>query len=63
MKKATIQIKPKSTKSRWVALSIENGVTILSEGVEPEVVIRKAEKTGKAFAMQFVPDPNSTYIL
>ena len=58
-----IEIKPKSPKSRWVAISTDNGTTIISEGVKPEVVIKKAEKTGKGFAIQFVPDPNSSYIL
>ena len=59
----TIEIKPKSTRSRWVALAMDAKHTILSEGVKPEGVISKAERTGKKFTIQFIPDPNSTYIL
>lgn len=58
-----IVIKPTSPRSRWVALSLDKRAKIISEGVKPEVVIRKAEKTGKKFTIQFIPDPNSTYIL
>lgn len=57
------EIKPKSTRSRWAAIWIEDGVTILAEGVKPETVIRKAKKTGKEYSMMFLPDPNTTYIL
>jgi hypothetical protein len=59
----TIEIKTKSSRSRWVALSMDKKHTILSEGVKPEVVIKKAIKTGKEFTVEFVPDPNSCYIL
>jgi hypothetical protein len=58
-----IEIKPKSPRTRWVALSLDKKAEIISEGVKPEVVIRKANSTGKKYIVQFIPNPNSTYIL
>jgi hypothetical protein len=63
MTTATINIKPKSDRSRWVALSLGDKPKILFEGVKMEVVIKKANKTGKSYIMQFVPKPDSAYIL
>ncbi|MEM6816962.1 MAG: hypothetical protein AAF600_21655 [Bacteroidota bacterium] len=58
----TLEIKPKSVRSRWVALSLDTN-EIIAEGVKPETVAEKAEKSGVPYIMQFVPDPKSTYIL
>lgn len=58
-----IEIKPKSVRTRWVALSMDKKAVILAEGVKPEAVIKKADKTNKNYILQFIPDPNSTYIL
>lgn len=36
---------------------------ILAEGLSPEDVINKAEKTGIPFIMLFLHDPNTSYVL
>lgn len=58
----TLEISPKSPKTRWVAIDTNDSHTIISEGVKPELVIKKADKTGKKYSMMYVPDPNNKYI-
>ena len=56
------KISPQKPTSRWVAVSENN--TIVSEGVKPETVIKKAKKTGSSnFYLAFVPKKDITYIL
>lgn len=61
--KDTIEIRPKSPRSRWVAISLDEKSDILSEGIKLAVVAKKAEKTGKLFSLQYMPKANRTYIL
>ena len=60
---AAVRIKPKSKRSRFVALDVNDRRTIVAEGTTAKSTITKARRTGKDFSMMFVPAPNQTYIL
>ena len=51
----------KKDNSKWVAIDISKDETI-AEGKNPEDVHEEAKKSGKKFALMFMPDPDSTYI-
>lgn len=54
-----ITIRPKSPRTRWVALGVNN--EILVEGIKPQTVHKKAEKLGVIYFLMWVPRPNVTY--
>ena len=56
----TITITPKSTDSRWVTLDEDNN--IISEGKTADEALEIANKSGKPFALMFVPLEGNTYI-
>ncbi|MCG8309686.1 MAG: hypothetical protein MI975_19985 [Cytophagales bacterium] len=56
-----ISIRPSKPKTKWVAVE-PNTNNIISEGVKPESVIKKAEKSGKSYAMVFIPKENTNYV-
>jgi hypothetical protein len=49
-------------RSRYVAVSADKKHTILAEGTSLDAVIKRARKTGKLFAMMFIPKPNQIRI-
>lgn len=57
----TIQIKPKNSESRWVALDVNNN--IISEGVQPEKVREDAKKISDVYFLLFIPEKGVTYFL
>ena len=61
MKKGPIYINCKP-RSRYVAIGCDKNHSIIAEGISAEVVARRAHKTGKLFAMMFVPKPNQARI-
>lgn len=58
-----IQIRPRSKRSRFVAIDLIDRRTVIAEGVTAKSVAKKAEKTGKQFSMMFVPRRDATYVL
>lgn len=60
--KDIIEIKPKNPRSRWVAVSLDKKTEILAEGIKLVTVVKKAEKTGRVFVMQWIPISNHTNI-
>ncbi|MCH7534304.1 MAG: hypothetical protein IH948_00890 [Bacteroidetes bacterium] len=58
-----IEIKPKSPDSRWVALDLVDGYSIIAEGKTPEAVHKLADKTGINYVLSFVPKAGTSYIL
>lgn len=57
-----IEIKPKDPESRFCALDIKDGETILAEGKTHEEVIELADKTGKKYMISWIPESGKTYI-
>ena len=60
---AVIAIQPKNRNTRFVALAAGDSGQILVEGVKASAVARKAQETGHAFSMVYVPRKNETHIL
>ena len=59
----TYVIRPKSKRTRFVALDPKDPETIIAEGTTVKSVMRKARKTGKDFSMMFIPRGDRDYIL
>jgi len=57
---AVLEKKPEINGSKWVALSANNKV--IAEDVDPNVVIKMAEKLGVDYILQYVPAPDRSYI-
>lgn len=60
---AVIAIKPKNRNTRFVALAAGDRGRILVEGVKASSVVRRAQATGRAFSMVYVPRKNETHVL
>lgn len=56
----TITISPNDSKTKWVALDLNN--KIIAEGEDPNVVIDSAKKVTDNFTIMFVPIKGNTYI-
>jgi hypothetical protein len=60
---ATLTKEPKKANhSKWVAVTADKNQTVIAEDKDPEVVKKKADKTGKEYYLMFKPDPNHRYI-
>ena len=59
---SSIKIKPKGTSTRYVALDATKKSKILAEGRSVEAVKRRADRTGKAYSMMYIPPKGNTYI-
>jgi hypothetical protein len=57
-----INITPKNPDSKFIALDIKDQSKIIAEGKTINIVIDKAEKTGKKFILAPVLKENCTYI-
>ena len=59
---AAVQIKPKNPRSRYVALAAHDKRHIVAEGRTIKSVMRKANESGKAFSMMYLPPKGNTFI-
>ena len=58
---AILERDSKVDKSKWIALSQDNKV--LAEDVDPNILIKLLEeKQIEDYILQYVPDPNRSYI-
>ena len=62
MPKGAVRIRVASPHSRFVALDIKRKNRVIAEGRTAESVCRKAQKSGKAFSVMYLPVPGKTYI-
>lgn len=60
---SAVAIKPRKASSRYVAIDLQSRSKIIAEGTTARATVNKAEKTGKAYSMMFLPKKNATYIL
>jgi len=58
----TIKIQTKSASTKYVALDINDGFSILAEGRTIKSVIKIANDTGKEYSLLFIPKPGLTCI-
>ena len=54
-----IKIRPKHPRTKFVALDLYDPSKIIAEGTTPEVVVKRARKTGKEFSIMFIPKPGN----
>lgn len=54
--------KPKEDNSKWVALSADEKQEVLFEDKDIYKLIELADKSGKAYITQYVPDPSRNFI-
>lgn len=49
-----VVLKIKSRRSRYAAVALDDNRTVIAEGVKLDSVIKRANKTGKQFAIVFL---------
>lgn len=57
-----VKIRVRSSHSRFVALDVNRKSCVIAEGRTAKSVSQKAEKSGKAFSLMYIPSPSKTYI-
>ena len=62
MRKTTIRTHAKSARSRYIAVDKANREKVIAEGTTAKSVYEKAERSGRAFAMAYVPQSGKKYI-
>ena len=57
-----IKVKTQRPRSCFAAVESRNTAKVIAEGVSVSSVIKKAEKTGVAFSLTYILQPNRTYV-
>jgi hypothetical protein len=58
----SILINPVDPNTKYVALDINNRLSIIAEGLTVKSVIEKANDTGKEYSLLYIPEPGQKCI-